>query len=155
MKKVVIRKMKKSDLDIVSELAMLANPFAEKAKYRKHLEEALEAQPELAFVAVENGKVVGYIMGDVHNGHGVLEDIAVDKAHQHQGIGSLLLETEFKALKKSNAEIVMAEVHYKCASAIPFYYKHGFRISGVWRNFFGMGHDAIMLELILSKTEKT
>lgn len=153
MKKINVRKMRKSDLEAVSELAMLANPFAEKTKYRKHIEEELESKPGLAFVAVKNNEVVAYVMGDVHNGHGVLEDIAVKVAHQHQGIGTLLLETELKALKKSKSKIVMAEVHYECASAIPFYYKHGFRISGVWRNFFGMKHDAIMLELILSKTE--
>jgi ribosomal protein S18 acetylase RimI-like enzyme len=142
-------------LDIVSELAMLANPFAEKKKYRKHIEEELKSKPELALVAVKIKKVVGYVMGDVHNGHGILEDIAVDIAHQHQGIGTLLLETELKAIKNSKPKIIVAEVHYKCASAIPFYYKHGFRISGVWRNFFGIGRDAIMPELILSKMEQT
>lgn len=155
MKEIIIRKMRKSDLDVVSELAMLANPFAEKAKYRKHIKEELENKPELAFVAVKNKKVVGYVMGDVHNGHGILEDLAVEVAHQHQGIGTLLLETELKALKNNKTKIIVAEVHYKCASSISFYYKHGFRISGVWRNFFGLGHDAIMLELILSKTEQT
>lgn len=149
MKEITIRKVKKNDLDVISELAMLANPFAEKSKYRKHIEEELESKLELAFAAVKNNKVVGYVMGDVRDGHGVLEDIAVDTAHQHQGIGTLLLETELKALKNNEPKIVAAEVHYKCASAIPFYYKHGFRISGVRRNFFGMGHDAIMLELIL------
>ena len=152
MKEIIIRKMRKSDLEIVSELAMLANPFAEKAGYKRHIEEELEGKPELAFVAVKDNKVVGYVMGDVTNGHGVLEDIAIDLAHQHQGIGTLLLETEFKALKNTQVKIIVAEVHYKCASAIPFYYKHGFRISGIGRDFFGMGHDAIILELILSKT---
>lgn len=56
-------------------------------------------------------------MGDVHNGNGVLKDIAVDVAHQHQGIGTLLLETELRALRNSKSKIVVAEVHYKCASA--------------------------------------
>lgn len=152
MKEIIIRKMRKSDLEIVSELAMLANPFAEKARYKKHIEEELESKPGLAFVAVKNNKVVGYVMGDITNGHGKLEDIAIDAAHQHQGIGASLLETEFKALKNTQIKIIVAEVHYKCASAIPFYYKHGFRISRVERNFFGVNHDAIILELILSKT---
>ncbi len=154
MRETSIRKMKKGDLETVSELAMLANPFAEKAIYRKHIEEELEEQPELAFVAVKNKKVIGYVMGDLHGSHSVLEDIAVDEAWQHQGIGTRLLETELRALKARKPEVLVAEVHYKCASAIPFYYKHGFRISGVVRNFFGMSHDAIILELILSKMEK-
>jgi len=155
MKDVAVRKMKKGDLGVVSDLAMLANPFAEKVKYRKHLEEELEEYPELAFVVVKGGSVVGYVMGDVRGSHATLEDIAVDMANHRQGIGTLLMETELEVLQSTEAKIVVAEVHYKCASAIPFYYKHGFRISGVCRNFFGMSHDAIILELIFSKTEKT
>ena len=149
MQQIVVRKMKSKDLDIVSELAMLANPFAEKEKYREHLKEEFDSNSELAFVAVKGGRVVGYVMGDVHNSHSVLEDVAVDVEYQNQGIGTLLIEAELEALKNSKAKIIVAEVHYKCASSIPFYYKHGFRISGVWRNFFGMNHDAIILELIL------
>ncbi len=87
-------------------------------------------------------------MGDIHGGHAILEDIAVEIAHQRQSIGALLLKAEQEALKKRKSKIVVAEVHYKCASAIPFYCKRGFRISGVRRNFFGMGHDTIILELI-------
>ncbi len=154
MGNVVARKMRRSDLAAVSDLALLANPHAEKTSYNAHLEEELRDNPELAFVAVEDGKIVGYVMGDVHGSHAVLEDIAVDEARQNLGIGRMLLETELGALRTTEAEAVRAEVHYKCASAIPFYYKHGFRISGVCRNFFGMGHDAIILELLLAKTER-
>ncbi|MCK4222903.1 GNAT family N-acetyltransferase [Candidatus Bathyarchaeota archaeon] len=144
-----IRRMKEGDLDVVSDLAMLANPFAEKSKYRRHLEEELEDNSDLAFVAVKTGRVVGYVMGDVHGSRGTLEDIAVERDMQHRGIGNLLLKAELEALTKRNPKIIVAEVHYKCSSAIPFYYKHGFRISGVCRNFFGMKHDAIMLELLI------
>jgi ribosomal protein S18 acetylase RimI-like enzyme len=153
MGKVTIRKMRSRDLATVSELAMLANPHAEKAKYKVHLEDELENCPDLAFVAAEDGKIVGYAMGEFHESHAVLEDIAVDKTHQGFGIGGRLLETELEALRTSRAKIVVAEVHYKCASAIPFYYKNGFRVSGVCLNFFGMGHDAIILQLLLAKTE--
>ena len=153
MGKINVRKMRDCDLATVSELAMLANPHAEKAKYTAHLEDELKNCPELAFVAVGDGKIVGYVMGEVHGSRAVLEDIVVDKTHQGRGIGGRLLETELGALRTSRAKIVVAEVHYKCASAIPFYYKNGFRISGVCLNFFGMGHDAIVLRLLLAKTE--
>lgn len=136
-------------MDVVSDLAMLANPFAEKSKYRRHLEEELEDNSDLAFVAVKSGRVVGYVMGDVDGSRGTLEDIAVKKDMQHRGIGILLLRAELEVLTKRNPKIIVAEVHYECSSAIPFYYKHGFRISGVCRNFFGMKHDAIMLELLI------
>ncbi|MDI6690924.1 MAG: hypothetical protein QME50_03530 [Candidatus Bathyarchaeota archaeon] len=60
----------------------------------------------------------------------------------------MLLNKELKALKKK-VKAVLAEVHYKCAYAIPFYYKHNFRISAFRRDYFGEGHDAIILKLVL------
>ena len=139
--------MRKSDLDVVSELAMLANPHAVKEKYYKHILDELKENPELSFVAVEDGKVVGYAQAQVYKGKAILEDIAVAEKQQRRGIGKHLLERELKALKSKGAKIVLAEVHYKCASAIPFYYKHGFRITGFVQDYFGVGHDTIILKL--------
>ncbi len=141
--------MRRSDLNTVSELAMLANPHATKEKYSKHILDELRENPDLSFVAVENGKVVGHVQADIHNDEAVLEDIAVAKECQVKGIGKRLLNKELKALKRKGAKIVLAEVHYKCASAIPFYYKHNFRITGFVQDLFGIGHDTIILKLVL------
>jgi len=56
--------MREDDLEIVSELAMLANPHAKKEKYREHVADELKENPDLAFVAVAGEKVVGYVQGD-------------------------------------------------------------------------------------------
>jgi ribosomal protein S18 acetylase RimI-like enzyme len=151
MNKVVIRKMRTEDLTVISELAMLANPHATKKKYSKHLMEELRENPDLSFVAVDNEKIIGYVQADLCNDEAVLEDIVVDKEYQGKGIGKILLNKELKALKQKKVKVVLAEVHYKCASAIPFYYKHNFRISGFRRDYFGEGHDAIILKLVLNK----
>lgn len=79
---IIIREMRQEDLDTVSKLAMLANPFAIEEKYRQHLLEELLDNPDLSFVAVENNKVVGYVQADVGNTEAVLEDIAVAVEHQ-------------------------------------------------------------------------
>jgi len=150
MSSVKIRPMKKEDIEAVSELAMLANPFADKEAYKKHLLDELELNPELSIVAVnEKDEVIGYAQADVHGKMAVLEDIAVSKDWQRKGVGRKLLEKEIEMLKKKGAKIVKAEVHYKCAYAIPFYYKFGFRIVGFEQDYFGIGHDAIILKLQL------
>jgi ribosomal protein S18 acetylase RimI-like enzyme len=151
MDKIFIRKMRREDLAVVSELAMLANPHATKKKYSKHLMEELRENPDLSFVAVDNEKIIGYVQADLCNDEAVLEDIVVDKEYQGKGIGKILLNKELKVLKQKKVKVVLAEVHYKCASAIPFYYKHNFRISGFRRDYFGEGHDAIILKLVLNK----
>jgi len=73
----------------------------------------------------------------------------VAKEYQGKGIGKRLLEKELKALEQRGVKIVLAEVQYKCAAAIPFYYKHNFRITGFEHDFFGKGQDAIILRLVL------
>ena len=147
--KITVRKMCESDLKDVSELAMLANPHVTKEEYYKHILGELRENPDLSFVAIGNGKVVGYVQADVQNGKAELEDMAVAEEYQGKGIGKRLLDKELKALKRKGVKIVFAEVHYKCASAIPFYYKNKFRISGFVQDYFGIGHDAIILKLAL------
>jgi predicted N-acetyltransferase YhbS len=147
--KAIIRKMRQEDLTIVSELAMLANPHAVKEKYSEHLLDELRENPDLSFVAVDDGKVVGYVQADVKGEIAILEDIVVEKSHQKKGIGRLLLSKELKTLKRKGVKVVFAEVHYKCSSAIPFYYKFDFRISGFSQDYFGIGHDAMILKKLI------
>ena len=143
---ITIRPMREDDLETVSELAMLANPHAKKEKYREHVVDELKENPDLSFVAVHNGKVVGYVQGDTRGPMTTIEDLAVAKG---KGIGKQLLDAELEALRARGAKVIIAEVHYRNAQAIPFYYKHGFRISGCLQDYFGISHDAIILKLVL------
>lgn len=143
--------MHKKDIGTVSELALLANPHAVEEKYREHIVDELEENPDLAFVAVDKDRVVGYVQGDTRGSKTTLEDIAVAREYQGKGVGQELLKTELTALKKRGVKMVFAEVHYKNAGAIPFYYKNRFRISGFLQDYFGEGDDAIILKLVLQE----
>jgi len=50
--------MRENDLSAVSEIAILANPFATKERYYKYLLDELRENPDLSFVAIENEKLV-------------------------------------------------------------------------------------------------
>jgi ribosomal protein S18 acetylase RimI-like enzyme len=89
------------------------------------------------------------VQAEVRGAMAVIQDIAVNKEFQRRGVGEKLMEKELQVLKGKNVKLVFAEVHYKCASAIPFYYKFGFRIAGFQQDYFGAGHDAIILKLEL------
>ena len=91
-----IRKLRRSDLDAVSELAVLANPHVTKEKYCKHILDELRENPDLSFVAVENGKVAGYVQADIHDDEAVFEDVAVVIEHQRKGMGKRLLDKELE-----------------------------------------------------------
>ena len=149
---ITIRRMREGDLDIVSELATLANPHVTRDEYRPHIVEGLRENPDLSLVAVKDGRVIGYVQADISDGKVILEDIAVAREYQGKGVGGMLLKEELEALRLRGAKIIIAEVHYKCASAIPFYYKHKFRIIGSIQDHFGIGHDAIILKRELKVT---
>jgi len=149
---VKIRRMNENDVDFVAQLAILANPYVDASSYRGHIVEELREYPDLSFVAEnEEGMILGYVQGEVHGDIGLLEDLAVSESHQGRGIGTLLLKREIEAMKGKGAKIIRAEVHYKCAGAIPFYYKFGFRIAGSIQDLFGAGQDAIILKLEIQK----
>jgi ribosomal-protein-alanine N-acetyltransferase len=147
--KVFIKKMVECDLAEVSELTLLANPHAAKKEYKRYLEDLSKNHPDLSFVAVRDKRVIGYVQAAIHGAMAVIEDIAVNKEFQGRGVGEKLLKKELQVLKGKNVKLVFAEVHYKCSSAIPFYYKFGFRITGFQQDYFGAGHDAIILKLEL------
>lgn len=147
--KVYVRSMVERDLTEVSELALLANPHAVKEKYKKCIASVLKENPDLSFVAVLNGQVIGYVQAQIRGAGTVIEDIAVKEEFQGKGIGEKLLKRELQALRGKNVKLVFTEVHYKCASAIPFYYRFGFRICVFQQDHFGIGHDAIILKLEL------
>lgn len=149
MSEVHIRTMTERDLPEVLELALLANPHSVKEKYKEHIISVLKKHPDLSFVAVLDEHVVGYVQAQIHDIMAVIEDIAVDEKFQGKGVGGKLLREELQALRHRNVKFVFAEVHYKCASAIPFYYKFGFRVCGFQQDYFGIGHDAIILKLEL------
>jgi len=127
MLKFSIRRMFEPDLAEVSELAPLANPHAVKEKYKKRIIRVLEENPDLSFVAVRDGRVIGYVQASTRGSRAVIEDLVVDKGYQGKGVGRRLLKKELQILKRKNVKLVVAEVHFKCASSIPFYYKFGFR----------------------------
>lgn len=144
--------MSENDLATVSKLASLANPHAVKDEYTKHIAAVLRENPDLSYVAVKDGKVIGYVQAEVRGSIAVIEDIAVDTRHQGKGVGTQLLRKELEFLKSKKVKSVFAEVHFKCASAITFYYNFGFRIVGFQQDYFGIGHDAVILRLVLSQS---
>lgn len=152
MVEIAIRKMNKDDLPAVSELSLLANPHATKEEYSKLLERELEANPDLSFVATYNGSIIGYAQAEARKSkQAILQDIAVSKKFQGKKVGTRLLNKTIEAVEAKGARMMFAEAHYKCAAAIPFYYKHGFRISGFSQDHFGIGHDAIILKRELNQ----
>ena len=55
--------MREDDLNIVLELAMLANPHVKRERYREHVADELKENPDLAFVVLLVKKLLATCRG--------------------------------------------------------------------------------------------
>ena len=91
-------------LNQILDLAMLANPWATKNKYREFLLSTFHEFPRLSFVAVDRGRIAGYVMGDANRGAGEVEDIAVLPAYRGRGLGRRLMRVELGSDAKTRSK---------------------------------------------------
>ena len=109
--------------------------------------------PHLFLVAVADGRVVGYVMGeieeddDVKVGHVV--NIAVHEAYRRRGIGSRLMGEIERRFRELRAERVRLEVREGDEGARAFYRHLGYRETGRLRRYY-WGLTAVKMEKSLS-----
>nr|WP_246314886.1 GNAT family N-acetyltransferase [Kineococcus aurantiacus] len=75
-----------------------------------------------SWVAVEGGRVAGYLLLDVVDGHGHVEQVSVDPAHARRGIGRALLDVA-GAQHRTLTLTTFADVPWNA----PYYRRLGFR----------------------------
>ena len=144
--------MSVKDLDAISIIYTLANPHANSETIKKWAEDTLKKFPKFCYVAKVEEKVVGGISGERRDYDiGAVDDLAVAEKYQGMGVGAALLRRALRELKNAGLEVVILEVHYLCSDSIPFYYKYGFRISGIVQDFFGVGQDVIIMRKELDR----
>jgi ribosomal protein S18 acetylase RimI-like enzyme len=85
-------------------------------------------QPELFFVAVDEGQVVGTVMGGYDGHRGWIYSLAVDPGHRRQKLGTALIRHVEKALAEHGAPKINLQVFPTNAGAIEFYRKLGYRV---------------------------
>ena len=98
------------------------------------------------FVCVQNGDVVGFVVGyALSESEGHIFSIAVSAAHRNQGIAELLLDHIctyflFKGLQKASLEVRVSN-----APAIKLYKKSGFSAAWIESNYYADGEDGYVM----------
>lgn len=145
MKRITVRKFRKSDLESIKQITKSLHPdwFTKKA-----LENIpRDIQLETCFVAEKNGKVVGFISVHSYEGKPMLGWMGIDKKLRRAGTGKLLLgrvETELKNLgyKGLRVETVgeCSPAYKPYAETVKFYKSVGFKIKKRGRLRFAKGY---------------
>ena len=140
--------MHAADLDAVMEIERRSFPEPWSAGLFLHELKVPFSQTILARAADDSPHVLGYIcrwlVGDeIH-----ILNLAVHPDRRRTGVGRALVELTLREAERHEARIITLEVRRENASAIALYRSLGFSECGVRRNYYGRGHDAIVMSCV-------
>ena len=100
----------------------------------------------LWLVAVDDGRVVGYVGSQTVIDESDMMNIAVHPDHRRQGIAEALIEALTNALREKGSRGLTLEVRVSNAPAITLYEKLGFSQVGLRKNYYrNPKEDALIL----------
>lgn len=128
-----IEKMTKEHLEAVYiiETECFSHPWS-----KQSIENELNNDTSLFWVATENNDVIGYIGMSVIIDEGYIFNVAVDKAFRQRGVGTALINELVTYGKKNNLCFITLEVRESNASAQLLYSKFGFIKVGKRENYY-------------------
>ncbi|MBL7054471.1 GNAT family N-acetyltransferase [Candidatus Woesearchaeota archaeon] len=106
-----------------------------KAKYLSYLKTDLSYKSRAMFIAVEDNKIIGMIMGKGYSTasiskfkrKGYISNLYIDKNYRKKGVGVKLLKHTLRWLKKNGVPHVTTEIHIKNLPAQNLMHKAGFK----------------------------
>lgn len=140
-----IEKMTSAHLDGVCaiENECFARPWS-----RKSLETALSDDTSLFYVAVEDGKVIGYIGMSFVLDEGYIYNVAVTQESRKKGVGSALIRTLVTHGKKNGFAFLTLEARQSNKAAISLYEHFGFIKVGERKNYYSAPvENAVLMTL--------
>ena len=137
-----IRNVTVSDLDAI--LTIENNCYAQPWSYRMLAQEL--DNPVANFIcSIENGKICGYLCYWYVAGEVEILNIATALHMQRRGIAGKLLEYAFGQVDQNQLTAAFLEVRSSNSGAIALYEKVGFRKTGLRKNYYRDGEDAILM----------
>ena len=128
-----IEKMTKEHLESVYiiETECFSHPWS-----KQSLENELNNDTSLFWVATENNDVIGYIGMSVVIDEGYIFNVAVSETHRKKGVGSALINEIVTYGKKNNLCFITLEVRESNINAQSLYSKFGFIKVGERKNYY-------------------
>jgi predicted N-acetyltransferase YhbS len=132
---ITIRLMKSGDFDAVVEIDEKVLNASRPDYYKLKFERLVQSEDYVptSLVAEEDGKVVGFVTGELYRGeYGIdrekatLDTIGVDPDHQHRGIGEQLINEFIDHLKRLGVQKVNTLVHWNDPQLVHFFSSNHF-----------------------------
>ena len=101
----------------------------------------------MCFCALDNGRVIAYVIGRLIAPEGEIYRIAVAPEKRQRGIGYRLLDYAVKTSKGQGLERLFLEVRSHNVPAISLYTAYGFKKIGVRKNYYKNPQDDAIIML--------
>lgn len=136
-----IREMTPQDLEevLAIERGSFTDPFS-----RGLFESELAQEKATLLVALDGGKIVGYIdywfvLGELH-----VINLAIHPDARRRGVATRLMDEKIR--RSTKATVIFLEVRESSGGARQFYEKSGFVASGKRKGYYAGREDAILME---------
>ncbi|NWG01597.1 MAG: GNAT family N-acetyltransferase [Syntrophaceae bacterium] len=133
----VIRSLSSGDLDAIVEIDRKVLGKVRQDFWKNKIELPNPRYPFSGLVAVLNGKVIGFILGEVSGWEfgipetvGWISTIGVDPDYQHKGVARKLSEEFIKNLKSIGVSVVYTLVNWSDWDLLKFFHAMGFTRGG-------------------------
>jgi len=142
------------DLEIVQGIELSVYPTAWTMNFFRLM---LSLSSELFLVALDDGELIGYTVGEL-NKMGTVADpkivghvlnVAVTEEHQGGGVGTLLMDELELRLQGKGAEVAYLEVRESNAGAQAMYRKRGYQYVRTSKGYYGDEDGYIMMKSLV------
>ena len=120
--------------------------FSDAWSYRD-IQDLICTEGGMCFTAVEDGKVIAYVIGRLIVPEGEIYRVAVAPHKRQRGIGYRLLDYAVKTSKGQGLERLFLEVRSKNIPAIRLYTAYGFKEIGTRKNYYKDPQDDAIVML--------
>ena len=148
---VVLRVAVEDDLEVIQGIELSVYPTAWTMNFFRLM---LSLSGELFLVALDDGELIGYTVGEL-NKMGTVADpkivghvlnVAVTEEHQGGGVGTLLMDELELRLQGKGAEVAYLEVRESNAGAQAMYRKRGYQYVRTSKEYYGDEDGSIMMK---------
>ena len=102
-----------------------------------------------ALVAIDAGKIAGFIMGYNSGSGGAVYTLDVHPIYRNRGIGSMLLEALEEVLHSKGARTIRLEAALEKPEVVRLYQLAGYKEREIIKNYYGQGRHAVRMWKIL------
>jgi ribosomal protein S18 acetylase RimI-like enzyme len=128
----LIREIELEDADQISEIQSSITDTAAGIDFRQIIEQQLQSDEDIGYVAEINGRVVGFIIGSfIYGGFGLeksawIMNFGVRPEFMAKGIGKALANELFKVYKQKGIKNVFSSVPWDSVDILSFFKTLGF-----------------------------